>query len=114
MRKRGNLHSWTDHQLVGVDGSPLQVHGYTVASIHLGDIELTAKVVVVSPLATEAILDLDFLSKHGALIDLQQRKLHLDGFLLPLEINNQTTAHIGDHTSQQPDGSNCARVRASE
>ena len=51
--------------------------------------------VVVSPLAIEAILGLHFLSKHGALIDLQQRKLHLDGFLLPLEINNRTTAHIG-------------------
>jgi hypothetical protein len=47
--------------------------------LEMGNEKFTAQVVVVSPLTSEAILGLDFLKEHEALIDLTSRNLHLKG-----------------------------------
>ena len=62
-------------QLVGVDGSPLQARGRTQAELNLGGEAFRADIVVVDTLTTEGILGLDFLQKHGAVVDLGGKRL---------------------------------------
>ena len=47
--------------------------------VELNGKELSANIVVVSPLTVEAILIIDFLKKYGASIDLVNGSLHLVG-----------------------------------
>ena len=97
--KSGELQPWTRHQLVSVDGSPLHIHGYTTATVELGGAELQVGMVVVSPLTTEAILGLDFLSKHRANIDLRKEEVHLDSCPRVLKLTSKTTAQVKEDTT---------------
>ena len=74
-------------QLVGVDGSPLTVHGRATVKLYLEGVSTTTDIVVVSPLTTEAILGLDFLQEHQARIDLPNRRVYLadQRMYLPLQ-----------------------------
>lgn len=86
------LEPWSNSRLVGVDGSPLPVLGYTQVEIDLAGEKLPADVVVVSTLTTEAILGLDFFHKYRANIDLGEKQLFLGdrGCTIPLlETNRQ-------------------------
>ena len=96
--KSGELQPWTQHKLVSVDGSPLHIHGYTTATVELGGAELQVGMVVVSPL-TEAILGLDFLSKHRANIDLRKEEVHLDSCPRVLKLTSKTTARVKEDTA---------------
>ena len=57
-------------KLIGVDSTPLTVHGSTTIDLHFNEHSVTTDVVVVSPLTAEGILGLDFLQDHQAYIDL--------------------------------------------
>ena len=73
-------------KLVGVDCSPLTVHGNTTVDLHFNGHSVTTDVVVVSPLTAEAILALDSLQEDQEYIDLFNRQVWLDdgGLSLPL------------------------------
>lgn len=83
------LSPWTGVQLVGVDGSPLDVFGKADITITIEDMPFTAMVIVVRSLTTDAILGLDFLQQHGATIHLPSKRLLLDdgadGVQVPLK-----------------------------
>ncbi len=68
---------WAEVQLVGVDGSPLTVHGQAKVDLWLYGHRYPTRVVVVSPLTTEAILGLDFLRERKASIDLGRAELRI-------------------------------------
>ena len=59
-----------EHRLVGVDGTPLQVHGRATVCLDLAGESFELEAIVVSPLTSEAILGLDFLQKQQATIDI--------------------------------------------
>jgi len=83
---RQSLCPYSAVQLVGVDGSPLTIHGSATVDLHLDGHSITTDVVVVSPLTAEAILGLDFLHEHQACIDLPNHQVYLAqrGISLPL------------------------------
>ena len=72
-----SLRPWTGNSLVGVDGTPLTLHGYTDLTIRLSDIPFTATVVIADGLTTEAILGLDFLLANQCILDMGKRTLHI-------------------------------------
>ena len=82
-----SLWSYSAVQLVGVDGSPLTIHGSATVDLHLDGHSITTDAVVVSPLTAEAILGLDFLHEHQAHIDLPNHQVYLAqrGIFLPLQ-----------------------------
>ena len=57
------LQPWSEQKLVGVDGSPLEVHGQVHISVVAQGNTLETPALVVSPLTTEGILGLDFLKQ---------------------------------------------------
>ena len=71
------LTPWAGQRLVGVDGSPLQVSGQARIELTLMGRQFSTNVLVVSPLTTSAILGLDFLREHKAVIDLGARELFI-------------------------------------
>ena len=86
---------------MGVDGSPLQVHGQVRAAMVVQGHTLGMEALVVSPLTIEGILGLDFLKEHEATIDVKSKEplLRTRGCTLPLmEANTpcrtQPTVHI--------------------
>ena len=80
-------------KLVSADGTPLTIHGCACVELELeGAKKFTTEVVVVSPLTSEAILGLDFLKRHRARIDLENKQLHLTDCTLPLHELEPVTA----------------------
>ena len=71
------LEPWAEVRLVGVDGSPLTVHGQARVDISLHGHSYPTRVVVVSPLTTEAILGLDFLQERKASINFEKAELSI-------------------------------------
>ena len=64
-------------KLIGVDGSPLTVHGNKTTDLHFNKYRVTTDVAIVSPLTAEAIHGLDFLQKDQAYMDLLDRQVWL-------------------------------------
>ena len=93
-KRSTKLEPWTEYRLVGVDGSPLQVHGQARVDIELEGEKLSGDVVVVSPLTSEAILGLDFLRRHDAVIKAKEKQLTLGGneCVLPLSEANSLSS----------------------
>ena len=60
---------------MGVDGSPLDVHGQVHVTVVAQGNTLETQALVVSLLTTEGILGLDVLKKHQATIDVRNRQL---------------------------------------
>ena len=58
---------------------PAGVHGTIRVNLSLVGKDTSARLLVVSPLYTEAILGMDFLKEHRATIDLGNEELHLGG-----------------------------------
>ena len=71
------LTSWPSLKLVSADGSPLTVHGRARVNLQVEGETMAIDAAIVSPLTTEAILGLDFLREHKALIDIPQKLLYL-------------------------------------
>ena len=82
-----DLEPWLTAELVSAGGTPLTVHGCTSVELVFGHHKFVSNVVVVSPLTSEAILGLDFLTEQQASIDLGGGRLHLkeSGCSVPLE-----------------------------
>ena len=100
-KQQSILRPWLDRKLMGVDGSPLQVHGQVRAVMVVQGHTLEMEALVVSPLTTEGILGLNFLKEHEATIDVKSKGLLLRtcGCTLPLmEVNTpcrtQPTVHV--------------------
>ena len=74
-------------QLVGVDGSPLKIHGCATVDLRLKGHSLFTDITVVSSLTAEANVGLEFLREQQAHIDLPKQQIHLVslGISLPLE-----------------------------
>ena len=67
----------SEKQLVGVDGSPLQVLGEARVDLNLAGTDYPIAITVVSSLTSPAILGLDFLQENAASVDLEKKELHL-------------------------------------
>ena len=71
------LEPWKERQLVGVDGTPLQVYGQACVEIVLDGTNYPSAIVVVGPLTTNAILGLDFMRAHKVSIDLGRAEMRI-------------------------------------
>ena len=69
-KKPQELKPWSMLKLISTGGAPLTIHGSARVELELGEEKFATEIVEVSPLTTEAILGLDFLSQHRASIDL--------------------------------------------
>ncbi len=72
-----DLGSYSVVQLVGVNGSPLTVHGRVTVNLQMKARILATDIVVVSPVTAEAILGLDFLQEHQAQINITNQRIYL-------------------------------------
>ena len=72
-----DLEPYGQHQLVSVDGTPLQVYRHASMDLLLNGNKYEAGIVVVSPLITEAILGLDFMRKHKVTIDMGKAEINI-------------------------------------
>ena len=90
-----DLRPWSTVRLVTAGGASLTVHGCASVKLELGGNEYSTDIVVVSPLTSEGILGLNFLQQQKAVIDLSNRKLHLerDGHDIPLANPTQLKDH---------------------
>ena len=92
------LEKWSGKQLVGVEGSPLQVCGIAQVQLALGERPFQPQAVVADGLTADVILGLDFLEANRCTIDLGEKTLRFgDGKLsVPLGKPPQATpATIG-------------------
>ena len=81
---QGELVPWAGGGLVGVEGTPLDIHGMATVEIGLRGKLLTSEVVVASAIKAEAILGMDFLEQNGCVINAAKRTLHLHGLAIPV------------------------------
>ena len=80
------LSPWDSPGLVGVVGTPLQMHGTKELRVDLGGRRYPMNVIVAESLRTEAILGLDFLDIHQGIIDVSRRNLNLTGHGSPIPL----------------------------
>ena len=80
------------NHLLGVDGSPLEIHRRTETELDLRGHLFTTDVVIAACLSTEAILGLDFLEKIGATIDLVNNKIILADQGRSLMLQNRSSS----------------------
>ena len=78
--------SATAQGLVGVQGSPLQIHGVASVEIELAKEKFSSRVIVVDSLTSEAILGKDFLKDNRCVVNVGRNTLHFEthGITLPL------------------------------
>ena len=95
-KKPKELKLWSTLKLVSAGGAPLTIHGSARVELELEEEKFATEIVVVSPLTTEAILGLDFLSQHRASIDLVDKKLHLAECSLSLREPDSVTVAQGE------------------
>ncbi len=81
-----DLGSYSAMLLVGVDGSPLTIHGRATVNLQMKGRILDSDIVVVSPVTAEAILGLDFLQEHQVQINIAKQRIYLadQGDFVPL------------------------------
>ena len=79
---RGELVPWAGGGLVGVEVTPLVVHGMATVEIGLLGKVLPSEVVVAS---SQAILGVDFLERNRCVINTPKRILHLHGLAIPVQ-----------------------------
>ena len=89
------LEMWNGQNLIGVEGTPLQVHGYTKTTIQLAGEQFHVRVIVVDSLTTEAILGMDFLEANDCTIDIGKKQLLFPKLKLSIPLKDGAVAHIG-------------------
>ena len=92
------LEMWNGQNLIGVEGTPLQVHGYTKTTIQLAGEQFHVRVIVVDSLTTEAILGMDFLEANDCSIDIGKKQLLFPKLKLSIPLKDGASsgvAHIG-------------------
>ena len=72
---KSQLTTWTGQNLIGVEGTPLQVLGCSEIPVEIEGKTFSMKVIVVSSLTAEAIMGMDFLEANNCKIDLKQKAL---------------------------------------
>ena len=77
------LDAW-HRKLIGVEESPLSVLGTASLGVGLGGITVQSDFLITAGLSSDAIIGLDFLKKHKAVINLGQGVLHLNGRAISL------------------------------
>ena len=82
---QAELVPWAGGGLVGVEGTPLVIHGMAAVEIGLLGKLLPTEVVVASSLKAQAILGVDFLERNGCVINTAKRILHLHGLAIPVQ-----------------------------
>ena len=88
-----NLEQWTGSQLVGVEGSPFPVYGATVLKGEMGGLCVNIDFLVVDSLKVESLIGIDFLEKHGCVVNLQEGVLQLKGISIPLQNTCKRNVH---------------------
>jgi hypothetical protein len=102
---RKELSPLSTKMLVGVDGSPLDVEGSAVVGLSLGTERFHHEIIVVKGLTTRAIIGLDFLEKHGCVVDTSNRSLifrHRQNNTVPLGDNNISEVYLEGTTTILP------------
>lgn len=79
-------------ELVGAEGSPLQVFGGASVTLVLNGVSMPLDVMIVSPLTSEGILGLDFLKDQGATIDLNSEQISLRKHDIAISMRKPTAA----------------------
>ena len=67
------LSPWTGPRLVGVEGTPLEVHGVATLEISLAGKAFLVDFVVVAVLRTQSILGLDFMENNQCVVNAGQK-----------------------------------------
>ena len=73
----------TGSQLVGVEGSPVPVYGATCVKVQMGELCVNIDFLVVDSL--KSLIGIDFLEKHGCIVNLEEGVLQLKGISIPLQ-----------------------------
>ena len=79
------LEQWTGGQLVGVEGSPVPMYGATCVKVQIGDLCVNIDFLVVDSLKVESLIGIDFLEKHGFVVNLEEGVLQLKRISIPLQ-----------------------------
>ena len=95
-----SLTPWSGCRLVGMDGSPLKIHGQASTKLEFQNKEFKVDVVIAEALAAEAILGLDFLTQIWAKIDLANQKIVLPDDLELLLAKGGSTGCGNNATNQ--------------
>ena len=74
--------------LVGVQGSPLQIHGVASVEVELAKEKFSSRVIIVDSLTSEAILGKDFLKANKCVIDVGRNTLHFETRGVTLSFNS--------------------------
>ena len=92
-----DLEQWTRQPLVGVEGTPLNVHGTMELELKMGEEIFQTKVIVADGLTAELILGLDFLEEHNCTIEIGRKTLHFidRGTSVTLQGCGEVTMPIG-------------------
>ena len=91
------LEQWTGSQLVGVEGSPVPVYGATCVKVQMGDLCVNIDFLVVDSLKVESLIGIDFLEKHGCIVNLEEGVLQLNQYT-PSEHKKQLQRQNGTCT----------------
>ena len=75
---------WTGPRLVGVEGTPLEVHGVATLEMIMAGESFLVDFVVVAILRAQLILGLDFLESHQCVVNTGQKTLHLKDRAVPM------------------------------
>ena len=79
------LSPWTGPRLVGVEGTPLEVHGVATLEISLVGKPFLVDFVVVAVLRTQSILGLYFMEINQCVVNAGQKTLYLKGLGVPMQ-----------------------------
>ena len=84
-------------QLVGVDGTPLQIHGSVTVELEISAKTFKQELIVVNALTSEGILGVNFLEANDCVLDLARGKLCSGGTQISLhakQLQENTTGHV--------------------
>ncbi len=101
------LDAWTGQQLVGVEGTRLQVRGSVEVTVRIADRHFKPRIVVVDGLTAEAILGLDFLESYHCTLDIGGKTLHFANLELRVPLR-------GSESNTRSNTATCARVTIAE
>ena len=76
---RPTLTAWTGCQLVGAEGSPIEIKGIATLTFMIAGQRVHGDFLVTNRLNSEAILGLDFLEQNQCIINAEQHTVHLRG-----------------------------------
>ena len=73
------LTAWTRYQLVGAEGSPIEIKGIATITFLIAGQRVHSDFLVTNRLNSKAILGLDFLEQNQCITNAEQHTVHLQG-----------------------------------